>query len=95
MDQQGWMACPLVELGWKDGSIPLRKHKHRPIKVSYKIQNLIKSTYWFVQKYTTQEIVEHLADFWVALNILFVRFNKLIFTDRKVLKNLIIKVYFA
>jgi len=48
-----------------------------------------------VQKHTTQEIVEHLTDFWVALNIFFVGFNKLIFTDWEVLKNLVIKVYFA
>jgi hypothetical protein len=48
-----------------------------------------------VQKNTTQEIVEHLTDFWVALNIFFMGFNKLVLTDREILKDLVIKVYFA
>ena len=48
-----------------------------------------------MQKNTTQEIVENLTDFGVALNIFFVGFNKLVFTDREILKDLVIKVYFA
>lgn len=59
---------------------------------SYKFQNY---TYRFVQKNTTQEIVEHFTDFWVTLNIFFMGFNKLVLTDREILKDLVIKVYFT
>ena len=56
---------------------------------------LWKNTYGFVQKNTAQEIVEHLTDLWVALHIFFMGLNKLVFTDREILKHLVIKVYFA
>ena len=56
---------------------------------------LLKNTYGFVQKNTAQEIVQHLTDLWVALHIFFMGLNKLVFTDREILKHLVIKVYFA
>jgi hypothetical protein len=52
-------------------------------------------TYWFVKQNTTQEIVENLSDFWVAGNVFLVTFDELIFPDREVLKDFVIKVDFT
>jgi hypothetical protein len=52
-------------------------------------------TYWFVEEDTAQKVVEYFTNLGVAHDIFFVRLNQLVFTDREILKNLIIKVDFA
>lgn len=48
-----------------------------------------------MQEHTAQKVIEHLSDLWVALHILFVRLDELIFSDGEVLEDLVIKVNLA
>jgi hypothetical protein len=48
-----------------------------------------------MEKDTTQKVIEHFTNLGMTHDIFLVALNELIFTDREILKHLVIKIDFA